>query len=64
MDIIVKDLGTTESKSVQEVEQKLLDEHQQQLEEKQEIETPPVLDDNDTPPAPIEEPELDDDKVL
>lgn len=64
MEIKVRDLGMSESKSVQEVEQQLLDEHQQQLEERQEIETPAVLDDNDTPPAPVEELELDDDKVL
>lgn len=64
MEIKVRDLGMSESKSVQEVEQQLLDEHQQQLEEKQEIEAPAVLDDNDTPPAPVEELELDDDKVL
>jgi hypothetical protein len=65
MEIKVRDLGMSESKSVQEVEQQLLDEHQQQLEEKQAIDTPaPVLDGNDTPPAPIEETELDDDKVL
>ena len=65
MEIKVRDLGETESKGVQEIEQQLLDEHQQQQEQKQETEeTPPVLDENDTPPAPIEEPELDDDKVL
>jgi hypothetical protein len=64
MEIKVRDLGMSESKSVQEIEQQLLDEHQQQLDEKQEIETPPVFDDNNTPPAPFEEPELDDDKVL
>ena len=39
MEIKVRDLGATESKSVQEVEQQLLDEHQQQLEGTQE---PPV----------------------
>ena len=63
MEIKVRDLGTTESKSVQEVEQQLLDEHQQQLEGTQE---PPVeVVDEPTPtPAQTEEAELDDDKVL
>lgn len=63
MEIKVRDLGATESKSVQEVEQQLLDEHQQQLEGAQE---PPVeVVDEPTPtPAQTEEAELDDDKVL
>jgi hypothetical protein len=63
MEIKVRDLGATESKSVQEVEQQLLDEHQQQLEGTQE---PPVeVVDEPTPtPAQTEEAELDDDKVL
>jgi uncharacterized protein YukJ len=63
MEIKVRDLGATESKSVQEVEQQLLDEHQQQLEGTQ---GPPVeVVDEPTPtPAQTEEAELDDDKVL
>ncbi len=63
MEIKVRDLGATESKSVQEVEQQLLDEHQQQIEESQE--TPvEVVDEPTPPPAQTEEIELDDDKVL
>jgi uncharacterized protein YukJ len=63
MEIKVRDLGATESKSVQEVEQQLLDEHQQQLEGTQE---PPVevVDETTQIPAQTEEAELDDDKVL
>jgi len=63
MEIKVRDLGATESKSVQEIEQQLLDEHQQQIEESQE--TPVEVVDEPTPlPAQTEEIELDDDKVL
>jgi uncharacterized protein YukJ len=63
MEIKVRDLGATESKSVQEVEQQLLDEHQQQLEGTQEplVE---VVDEPTPTPAQTEEAELDDDKVL
>jgi hypothetical protein len=59
MEFTVRDLGSAESKSVQEVEQQLLDEHQQQLEGAQE---PPVeVVDEPTPP---QEAELDEQKVL
>ena len=45
MDIIVRDLGATESKSVQEIEKELLDEHQQQIEDTQETTQEEVQED-------------------
>lgn len=61
MEFTVRDLGSTESKSVQEVEQQLLDEHQQQLEGAQE---PPVEVVDEPTPTPPQEDELDEQKFF
>lgn len=70
MEIKVRDLGATESKSVQEFEQELLDDHQQKLDElNEEGSNDVVVDENieDTHEPVLEEhkeEELDESKVL
>jgi hypothetical protein len=65
MEIKVRDLGSTESKSIQEIEEQLLEEHQQKIvEQTQETIETPIEGQQEEPTITHEEEELDENKVL